>query len=644
MKTLTKQTTRYFIKYIKQHKWLFTAMVISMLGAIAMGTALPLVYKEIIDAAVETGTADKAEILNSMMYFVFLILVIEFFHNAFFRFNEYANNYFQANSMRKIGNECFNYLHRHSYRFFSNNFAGALVRKVNRLISAFENFADRVYWDLIPIVTRVCMAIAIITYFSTTIALTLAVWMVFYIIAIYKYSIWKYPTEVEARKHDSGLSAIMADTITNNTNIQLFTANKFEENRFASATQAWYKITRNLWNLSSHANTFQGFTMGALNVLVIYLFVKEWSAGAVTVGFFVVIQAYLGVIFENLWGIGRVLQDFFKAYADAEDMIKILNTPHEVDNTSYATTLYPQGAKIEFKNVSFTYQLTQYTKKQTNTFSPLTRGDVAQKKPETKSKSLETREEDPNMKSCDRGVGEGAAEFNPRYILHNFNLTIKPGEKIALVGHSGEGKTTITKLIMRFFDIQQGQILFDSQDISQVTLDSLRGNISLVPQEPILFHRTLAENIAYGKPEATKEEMEEASKKANCHEFISKLKDGYNTYVGERGIKLSGGERQRVAIARAILEDAPLVILDEATSSLDSHAEKQIQQALHNLLEHKTSIIIAHRLSTIMESDRIIVIEKGQIKEQGSHYELLKKKEGVYKHLWDLQAGGFITD
>src|SRR5690606_29753711 len=197
----------------------------------------------------------------------------------------------------------------------------------------------------------------------------------------------------------------------------------------------------------------------------------------------------------------------------------------------------------------------------------------------------------------------------------------------------GEGKSTITKLMMRLFDVQEGEILFDDQNIAQVTLDSLRQNISLVPQEPILFHRTIFENIAYGKRDATEEEVIEAAKQANCHQFILGLQKGYKTLVGERGIKLSGGERQRVAIARAILENAPLVILDEATSSLDSHSEKLIQQALHRLLKNKTAIIIAHRLSTIMESDRIIVIEKGKIAEMGKHSELIKKKDGIYKKI-----------
>ena len=226
--------------------------------------------------------------------------------------------------------------------------------------------------------------------------------------------------------------------------------------------------------------------------------------------------------------------------------------------------------------------------------------------------------------------------------LKNINLIIKPGEKVALIGPSGAGKTTFVKLLLRLHSPTMGQILIDGQDISEVTQESLRENISMVPQDPVLFHRTLTENISYGKRNATKKEIEKVAKSAHCDEFIKDLPAGFETYVGERGIKLSGGERQRVAIARAILKNAPILILDEATSSLDSASEMLIQDALNNLMNNKTTIVIAHRLSTIQKMDRIIVIDNGEIIEQGNHNELLKNKNSLYKKLWELQAGGFL--
>ena len=228
-----------------------------------------------------------------------------------------------------------------------------------------------------------------------------------------------------------------------------------------------------------------------------------------------------------------------------------------------------------------------------------------------------------------------------RLVLKNINLTVKAGEKIALVGPSGAGKTTFIRLLLRFYDVADGKILIDGQNIQKVTLASLRDNISLVPQDPLLFHRTIRENIRYGRPTATDQEVEEAGRLAHCDDFIDNLSQKYETYVGERGIKLSGGERQRVAIARAILKNAPILILDEATSSLDSHSEALIQDSLDILMKDKTVIVIAHRLSTIRKMDRIVVLDNGQICETGRHEELIAK-ESLYRKLWELQAGGFI--
>jgi ATP-binding cassette subfamily B protein len=229
-------------------------------------------------------------------------------------------------------------------------------------------------------------------------------------------------------------------------------------------------------------------------------------------------------------------------------------------------------------------------------------------------------------------------------VIKNLSFKVKPGEKVALIGPSGGGKSTLTKLILRLFDIKKGSILIDGQDISKVTQDSLRRQIALVPQDPILFHRTLRENIRYANQHVSDEELIAASKMAHCHEFIKKLPHGYDTHVGERGIKLSGGQRQRVAIARAILSQAKILILDEATSSLDSESEKLIQDALKNLIKNKTTFIIAHRLSTIMNVDRIFVLENGRIIEEGTHADLVSKESGLYKKLWNLQVGGYLED
>ena len=277
-----------------------------------------------------------------------------------------------------------------------------------------------------------------------------------------------------------------------------------------------------------------------------------------------------------------------RAIGESSEMLAILDEPHEiVDHTD--TALQIGAGRVEFAQVHFTY-----------------------------------------------------ADGKP--IFTALDLKIKPGEKVAIVGQSGSGKTTLVKLLFRFYDIQWGNILVDGQDIAQVTQDSLRENISIVPQDTVLFHRTIKENIAYGNPDASDEEIIAAAKMARCHDFISKMKNGYDTLVGERGIKLSWGERQRVAIARAILENKRILVLDEATSSLDSESEQLIQEAMDEVMKNKTTIVIAHRLSTIMKMDRIIVMHNGTIIENGSHKELLAKPDGIYKKLRDIQSGGFMLE
>ena len=273
--------------------------------------------------------------------------------------------------------------------------------------------------------------------------------------------------------------------------------------------------------------------------------------------------------------------------AEADQMTAILETPHEIQDVIGAETLRVTRGQIEFHGVNFFYHQT-------------------------------------------------------RQVINNFTLTIKPKEKLAIIGPSGAGKSTIVKLLLRVHDVASGKILIDGQKVTRVTQESLWQMTSMVPQDPILFHRSLMENIRYGKPEATDDEVIEASQRAHCHEFITSFPDGYETMVGERGVKLSGGERQRVAIARAILRDAPILLMDEATSSLDSNSEHLIQDALSTLMQGKTVIVIAHRLSTIMKMDRIIVMDSGRIVEEGNHHDLLRMDKGLYKKLWQMQAGGFI--
>jgi ATP-binding cassette subfamily B protein len=415
------------------------------------------------------------------------------------------------------------------------------------------------------------------------------VWTTLFCLFNYLFARYKWKFDIAKAKADTKVTGRLADTITNTTNVKLFAGLKYEMEKFKKTMSDWVKKTAHSWNLDTIARGIQSFAMFILEFVIFYIAIKYWTTGALTAGDFIWIQAYLLELFMRIWNFGRVIREMFERLADAEEMTTILYKEYEIKDKSNAKNLKIIRGKIEFKNVDFAYD----------------------------------------------------KKFS---VIKNLSFKIKSGEKVALVGPSGGGKSTVTKLMLRFFDIQKGKLLIDGQNIKDVPQDNLRQQISLVPQDPILFHRTLMENIRYGRRDATDREVETAAKLANCHEFINSFPKKYNTYVGERGVKLSGGERQRVAIARAILANNPILILDEATSSLDSHAESLIQGALANLMKNKTTLVIAQRLSTIMKMDRIIVFQDGKIVEEGAHSDLITQETGLYKKLWDLQSGGYVNE
>jgi ABC-type multidrug transport system fused ATPase/permease subunit len=321
--------------------------------------------------------------------------------------------------------------------------------------------------------------------------------------------------------------------------------------------------------------------------LMIWLLSKRWLADEITTGAFVSVISLMFSISHTVVFLSRIFHDTAKAYGEMEEALDEILVPHEITDIEGAQELVVTKSEIVWDDVSFQY-------------------------------------------------GENA-------VFKNFNLTIKAGERIGLVGSSGAGKTTFVSLLLREHDLEAGTVRIDAQETAKVTQDSLRRAIAVVPQEPMLFHRSIKENIAYGKPQATDEEIIAVAKKAQAHDFINALSQGYDTLVGERGIKLSGGQKQRIAIARAMLKDAPILVLDEATSALDSESEVAIQKALHELMARKTVVAIAHRLSTLREMDRIIVLENGAIVEDGTH-ETLSKAGGIYQRLWEHQAGGFLQE
>lgn len=491
--------------------------------------------------------------------------------------------------MASLYDRAFGYLVRHSYHFFSSQFAGTLTRRVSKFAHSFETVFDAIMMQFFPTALFVFGAVTILYFRNATIGLMLGGWVVLFIVVQIVLMRMQQPLRRARADEDSRTVGALADAVSNQSTITLFSGVGHEVSRFRNAVRTWQKAVVRVWVADEYAWSVLGLLMAGIEIAVLYGAVIYWQQGLLTIGDFALIQAYLLTTFDRLVMINRDLRRFNESLADAGEMVEILETPLDISDAKSAPKLNILKGSIEFKDVDFSF-------------------------------------------------------VSERPLLSNFSLSVAGGEKVALVGPSGAGKSTITKLILRLYDVVGGEVTIDGQDIRKMTQESVRDAIAFVPQEPILFHRTLMENIRYGRRDATDEEVIAAAKEAHCYDFIMAAPEQFETFVGERGIRLSGGERQRIAIARAILKDAPILVLDEATSSLDSESEALIQDALAKLMQGKTVIAIAHRLSTVMKMDRIVVIEDGKVATSGTHDELVRHEGGLYKKLWEIQAGGFITD
>ncbi|MDO8579564.1 MAG: ABC transporter ATP-binding protein [bacterium] len=570
---------------VRPYKLLFWMCTVFYILGSFFNIIVPLYYKKFFD--VLENFSDKVSATESLIHILYIIVVIHGVIWVLFRGATFMASAMQSKVMAKLKQNTFDYVMLHSYNFFSSNFTGSLVQKINRFSRAFERLSDTLYYQVIPLVVTALGAIIVTWIQARFISLIILVWVIFFSLFNWLFSRWKVKYDIASAAADSRTTGFLSDSITNHNTVSLFTGYMFEVLGFKSVTDDQARKQRLTWDLSSIVDSVQVLLIFIVEFAVFYYAVRFWEQGVVTIGTFVLFQVYVIGLAHQLWGLSRIIRNIYESMADSQEMVDILNMPHEIKDVSGAKPIRVVRGEVEFKNVGFSFN---------------------------KNKA----------------------------VLRDINLTIKSGEKMALIGPSGAGKTTIVRLILRLYDTSSGSILIDGVNIGEVTQESLRENISLVPQDPVLFHRSLMDNIRYGKRTASDEEVMRVAKLAHCDEFIENLPLKYETFVGERGIKLSGGERQRVAIARAILKDAPILILDEATSSLDSHSEALIQDALDTLMRDRTTVVIAHRLSTIRKMDRIVVIEEGIIREEGTHDDLVKTEGGLYKKLWNLQAGGFI--
>ena len=497
---------------------------------------------------------------------------------------------FETALQRDLHSRCFSKLTNQTMFFHANKFGGSLVSQTNKLNGAVERFWDTIFWSILPLTISLIGSIIILSTLIWQYALFLFIFSIIFSIAVYFGSRPMAKLSEKEAKASNKVSGQLADMVSNILAVKSSGAESLEQKRFSKTVGSWRKASLGTMHGFLKVSTVYSTINTIIKIGAIAFAVYAAQHNLVSVASVYLIITYTGSVAHELWNMNGIMRSYNRIIGDAHEMVEILKTPTTLVDRSDKKLKIKRGG-IVMDNVTFTH---------------------------------------------DEGQGDT--------LFHDFSLNIQPGEKIGLVGSSGSGKTTLTKLLLRFADIDSGKITIDSQDIAEVTQVSLREQIAYVPQEPLLFHRSVRENIAYSRPDATDAEIEKAAKKAGAYDFIVKLQDGFNTLVGERGVKLSGGQRQRIAIARAILKDAPILVLDEATSALDSESEALIQKSLETLMKNRTSIVIAHRLSTIAKLDRIIVLENGHIVEDGSHDQLLAKKRGVYAKLWARQSGGFIEE
>jgi ATP-binding cassette subfamily B protein len=577
-----KLVLKYFWQVVRRYKVSFFAVIISTILVSVISVYIPLQYLKLWNVL----SANNFSLIAKARSIIIFVLILNLISWGLRRISGMCLSYFESAAMAGLRNQAFSHMIGNSHSFFANNFSGALTRKVNKYAQAFEKFVDNIIFNGLPLlVLAIGTVFAVYTLFPKY-AVILAIFCVVFLVTTFFYIRQKRKYDVIASEADSKTNGVLSDSISNHSSIQLFTGYEYEKNRLDDVVQEQRRTTAFNWYLWEGLSAIQSAYYVAVEFIIFWFAIGDWKLGLIGLPVMVLLQVYLARLLQNLFSFGQIIRTFYEGFADAEEMVMILDTPYEIIDDPKETIEKIKG-EVVFSDVTYIY------------------------------------------------------ENNNTKVLDDFSLIIPAGQKIAIVGTSGAGKTTFVRLLMRLFNLTSGQITVDGIDISNISQENLRGQIAFVPQDPVLFHRTLMENIRYGKRNATDEEVLKAAHLAHCDDFINLLPDGYETYVGERGVKLSGGERQRVAIARAILKNSPILILDEATSSLDSHSEVLLQDALKTLIKGKTTIVIAHRLSTIREMDRIIVLEKGKIVEDGNHEELSNKEGGLYKKLWDLQAGGF---
>jgi ATP-binding cassette subfamily B protein len=488
----------------------------------------------------------------------------------------------------QVTGELYAYLQHHSHRFLSNNFAGALASRISETSSSVNMTLWTLVFDFLPVAVTLTASIALLWYASVPLALFTLVWALLFLSVSYHFARRCRPLAHQSAEARSATVGKVVDAVTNLSSVRLFAMLGFERNYLKGFLNNEITAARRwLWS-NEKILWFQYLLALTLKVGTLLFALWLWQQDQISIADFVMSISLSLLIINEIRNISRRFIDLFEYIGNITNGVYTIVRKHEIMDHPAAKPLQVTQGGIELRDISFSY-----------------------------------------------------IPGSP--VFEHLNLRIEGGQRVGLVGYSGSGKSTLLNLILRLYEPQQGSILIDGQDIRNVTQQSLHEQISLIPQDPGLFHRTLLENIRYGRPDANQEEIELAAQRADAHEFIERMPNQYESLVGERGVKLSGGQRQRISIARVIVKNAPILIMDEATSSLDSITEQAIQNSLNTLMQNKTVIVVAHRLSTIAHLDRILVFSQGCIIEDGSHADLLAAN-GAYTQLWNRQANGFLVE
>lgn len=492
-------------------------------------------------------------------------------------------------TMRQVAQDAFNRVQRFSTDWHSNSFAGSVVRKITRGMWALDTLNDVLLLALLPSFVVLTGTMLLLGARWPIMGLIMALGASAYIgMTLTLATRVIAPASRLSNALDTRMGGVLSDALGANAVVKAFGAEAREDARLGRVIDKWSRRTQRTWMRHTWSAAGQLTLLWTVRTTVTGTALWLWSRGSATPGDITYVLTTYFVVDGYLREIGQHVHHLQRAVNEMEEVVQLYQERLDVADAPNAKPLGITAGEVRFEHVTFRY------------------------------------------------AGHGMALYD------DLDVRIAPGERVGLVGHSGSGKTTFVKLIQRLYDVTQGRVLIDGQNVSLATQASLRSQIAIVQQEPILFHRSLAENIAYARPDASPAQIERAARLANAHNFITRLPRGYQTLVGERGVKLSGGERQRVALARAFLADAPILILDEATSSLDSESEALIQQAMGRLMSERTSIVIAHRLSTVRTMDRILVFEHGRIVEEGDHESLLRRPQGRYRRLFERQSDGIV--